>query len=130
MHDTKNFFSGFLVVSHLDGQGSRPRDGLNKVAGGHIGGDAQLACLEHDIAVRAGARILRLRRIQKHRQQLVVLRANSQELGNQVIAYCKRRRLRSAWVRWPIRQKIQTGAKTSKQIQITAHTWEGFGHYS
>src|ERR1039457_4514614 len=54
VHNTKNFFGGALIVRDLHAQGPFPGDATDEEARGNIGGNAQLAGLEDNVALAAG----------------------------------------------------------------------------
>jgi hypothetical protein len=78
VHDAKNFLGGALIVRHLHAQGAFARDATDEEARGHIGGDAQLAGLEDDVALAAGFLQIALRAIQSQPQQMSALVADLQ----------------------------------------------------
>ena len=78
VNDTKDFFSGLLGVRNLEGQGARLGNGLQKETCRSPGGQAYLACLEHDVLPTPQPLKLGLRGIGLQMRRAALARSNQQ----------------------------------------------------
>src|SRR5581483_8929966 len=85
VHDAEDLFRRFLIVGDLDSEAAGLRDGLDKEAGGNVGGHAKLARFEHDVPEGAPAGIFQLRAIESQQADVAVAVANFESVGDEPV---------------------------------------------
>ena len=85
VHDAKDFFSGALIVRDLHAERSFASDAVDEEARSNIGGDAQLARLENDVALGAGGLQILLGAVEDEFLEASVLVADFQQAPHQVL---------------------------------------------
>ena len=78
VHDAKDFLGGALIVRDLHAQRAFASDAADEEARRNVGGDAQLAGLEDDVAFAAGLLQIVLGAIEAQREQAATLVADAQ----------------------------------------------------
>jgi hypothetical protein len=106
MHDAKNLLCGTLVVRDLHAQRAFPRDAAEEKTRRHIGRDAELPRLEHDVPFCAGALQVALRSVQLQLAQMTALAAYLQQRPHQVLPPRTRFRRRAVRSDPPVRRRL------------------------
>ena len=78
VHDAKDFLGGALIVRDLHAERAFARDATDEEARGNVGGDAQLAGFEDDVALAAGLLQIVLGAIEAQTEQAAALVADLQ----------------------------------------------------